>query len=219
MNSKQGLTIISAILFIALLGVGYWGYSTNKDKAAKVDQLSQQLNELDELKVNLQLEVDSLQNAYANLANENELLQGSVESAQKSIAEKDALIKKIRTTSTTESKNLKTQIQQLVGVRSDLQSSINRLQEENDSLRIVTGQLSSDLALAKSENTALTNLNKTIQEEVKRLTLANFKASAFRVEVEKRRPKATAKAGRARRILVSFDLTSVAPEYRGVRPV
>ncbi len=219
MNSKQGQIILTVVLLLALLGVGFWGYNTNKTKAAEIEQLTTQVSQLDELKAGLQFEVDSLQNAYANLANENELLQGSVESAQKLIAEKDALIKRIRATSSTESKNLKTQIQQLIGVRSDLQSSINRLQTENDSLRVVTGQLTADLAQAKSENTALANLNRTIQEEVKRLTLANFKASAFRVEVEKKKPKATVKARRARRVMVSFDLMSVAQEYRGVRPV
>jgi peptidoglycan hydrolase CwlO-like protein len=219
MNSRQALILLCIILLLSLIGVGYWSYSTHKSDSEQIQVLSNQIKDLDLLKVGLQQEVDSLQNAYANLANENELLQGSVQSAQKLIAEKEAVINKFRATSTNESKNLKVQIQQLLGVRTDLQASISRLQEENDSLRTLTGQLTSDLALAKSENEALSNLNKTIQEEVKRLTLANFKASAFRVEVEKRKPKGTVKAGRARRILVSFDLTGVAPEYRGVRPV
>ena len=63
-------------------------------------------------------------------------------------------------------------------------------------------------------------MNNSIQDEVKKLTLANFKASAFRVEVEKKRgSKATAKSRKAKRIKVSFDLTNVPEEYQGVRPL
>jgi integrase len=58
-----------------------------------------------------------------------------------------------------------------------------------------------------------------MQSELKRLTLANFKASGFQVEVEARKPKATATAGKARRVKVSFDLVDVPQEYQGLRPV
>ena len=79
--------------------------------------------------------------------------------------------------------------------------------------------LEEDLGLAREENKALANLNKSIQEEVDRLTLRDFKATAFRVETEKKNNKATAKSRRARRLKVSFDLTQVPPEYQGLRPI
>ena len=66
---------------------------------------------------------------------------------------------------------------------------------------------------------ALSNLNQTIQGELRRLTLANFKATAFQVEVEGRRPVATSRSGKARRVLVTFDLTGVPTEYQGIRPL
>jgi peptidoglycan hydrolase CwlO-like protein len=222
MNSRQGLTIIIVILLLLLMGAAYWGYTTNQDKKALTEQneqLNQQMGDLTALKENLQTEVDSLQNAYASLAEENESLQGSVDNAQHKIAEKEAIIRRLKKQTATANNSLQVQIQELLGVKAELETSINNLQVENDSLFALTGQLTADLAQAKTENEALANLNKTIQEELKRLTLANFKASAFRVEVEKRRPKATAKARRAKRLQVSFDLTGVVAKYQGVRPV
>ena len=58
-----------------------------------------------------------------------------------------------------------------------------------------------------------------MEEELKKLTLSNFKASAFQVEVERKKPKVTARARAARRVLVTFDLTEVPTEYHGIRPV
>jgi len=58
-----------------------------------------------------------------------------------------------------------------------------------------------------------------MQGEIENLTLANFKASAFQVVLEKKNKKATAKSRRARRLKASFDLTEVPAKYQGVRPI
>jgi DNA repair exonuclease SbcCD ATPase subunit len=220
MNDNKGLTIAAVILFLLLLGVGFWAFKLNRDKnelTVQNEQLTKEMGNLSTLRDKLEHDIDSLQQAYASLAEENQNLEGSIADAQKKIAEKEAIIKKVKVSSASESKNLKAQIEQLLAIKAELEGNIANLQSENDSLRMLTGQLTEDLSQARSENEALNNLNKTIQEEVKRLTLANFKASAFRVEVERKKPKATAKARRARRILVSFDLTGVPPQYRGVK--
>lgn len=220
MKSNRGLAIIIAILLLLLMGLGYWAYqmnNQNKELNADKASLANEITDLNTLKDNLSAEVDSLQGAYNNLAEENETLQGSLVDAQNKLASRESSIRQIKITNTTETKNLKAQIEELLASKSELESRIYGLQSENDSLRNAMGQLSADLASAKSENDALNALNATIQDELKKLTLANFKASAFRVEVEKRKPRATAKSKRAKRILVSFDLTNVVPKYQGVR--
>lgn len=222
MDSKKGLIILIILLLLLLGWAGYSAYSNsnkNKELSAQNSTLSSQMADLNSLKDKLASEVDSLQTAYEALASENESLQTSKEEAEKTVAEKEAVIRKLQKQTKSESGNLKEQIQQLLADKTKLEQSIFQLQEENDSLRTLTGQLTADLAVSKSENQALTDLNSTIQEELKRLTLANFKASAFRVEVEQKKPKVTAKSRRARRILISFDLMDVAPKYQGVRPV
>ena len=222
MNSKRGIAILILLLLLLLMWAGYTAYSTNKaNKSLTVQnsELNAQIDDLSDLKDKLAEEVDSLQIAYEDLAIENESLQTSAEEAERKIAEKDAIIRRLSRKKKSEDKNLKIQIEELLADKAQLEVSINNLQAENDSLKMLTGQLTADLAASKSENRALADLNATIQQELKRLTLANFKASAFRVEVEKRKPKATAKSRRARRILISFDLTGVSPEYQGVRPL
>ncbi len=220
MDSKKGLTALIILLLLLLLGVGFWGFSNRsakKELTSANQELSAKIGDLSSLRDNLERQVDSLQQAYADLAEENENLQGSVATAEEKIATQAATINKLKKQGSSESTNLKDQIEQLLKAKATLEASISNLQVENDSLKMLTEQLSADLSSAKTENAALNALNSTIQDELKRLTLANFKATAFRVEVEKKRPKATAKAGRARKILVSFDLTGVKPEYQGLR--
>ena len=79
--------------------------------------------------------------------------------------------------------------------------------------------MTSNLNEANKDKAALANLNRTMQEEVKKLTLNNFKASAFQVEVETPKSKLTVKSNKARRIVVNFDLTDVPDEYQGVRTI
>jgi chromosome segregation ATPase len=222
MNARQGLTIAVVILLLLLLGAAYWGFTAhtaNKSLEEQNSMLNTQLSDLNSLKANLEAEVDSLEQAYSSLAEENESLQGSLADAQKNLAAKEAALRKAQKQSAGTSNNLKAQIEDLLAAKASLELAIGNLQAENDSLRMVTGQLTEDLATARSQNDELANLNATIQEEIKRLTLANFKASAFRVEVERNSPKATAKARKAKRVLVSFDLMGVNKEYQKVRPL
>lgn len=76
-----------------------------------------------------------------------------------------------------------------------------------------------DLGEARNENETLNRLNNAMQGEVERLTLANFKATAFNVELRQRNDKVTTRSGRARNIVVNFDLANVPEKYQGVRPV
>lgn len=222
MNTRIILIAIAIILAI-LLGLSVWrGMSLNKEKTSLLSEkenLQQELQGLGEIRDALEKEVDSLQNAYFTLAEENETLQGSLANAQKELAQKSASLRNAQVKSNSEVNDLKAQIQNLLQIKTDLETSIFAIQAENDSLKLRTGVLEESLSVAKEENEALNNLNRTIQDELKKLTLANFKASAFRVEVEQKNTKVTAKSNRARKISVTFDLTEVPEEFHGVRPL
>ncbi|MEM8907251.1 MAG: hypothetical protein AAGD05_05340, partial [Bacteroidota bacterium] len=209
---------------------GYWGYQLNTEKKqliADKTQLSSEIGEMNVLKSELETEVDSLQTAYEMLAEENESLQTSLTEEKKRVRRRDATIKSVKAslnTAKSESDaqlgSLRTEIQSLLASKAQLENSILSLKTENDSLRALTGVLTQDLGKAREDNLALANLNRAMEGELDRLTLANFKASAFRVEVQKRnKKKVTSKSRRARRINVSFDLTEVPEGYQGVRPV
>lgn len=218
--NKNGLIVIAVILGLLALLAGWWGFGQSKSNKALTqqnDELTTQMGDLEDLKTALAGEVDSLQRAYDALAEENQSLQGSLTEAQSQLASKDAAIRSAKKQAAAQSNNLKAEIQELLAAKADLESSISVLQSENDSLRQVTGMLEQDLSAAREENTALANLNRTMQDEVRRLTLSNFKATAFQVELERKSSKATAKSSRARRIRVTFDLANVPPEYQGTR--
>jgi cell division protein FtsB len=222
-NSTNRLPILLALLLaLGLGGAAWWGVqqrNARQSLQSENEQMSNELQGLNDLKTELAAQVDSLAAAYDTLAGENQSLKGSLADAQSTLARKDAEIKAAKSNRLSEVNGLRGEIQQLLAEKTDLESVINDLRKENDDLKVRTGQLERDLGVARDENTALANLNRTIQGELKRLTLANFKASGFQVEVEGRKPKATAKAGKARRIKVSFDLVEVPQEYQGLRPL
>lgn len=222
MNVNKGLVIVIAILTMLLLWSFWWGRSQKSEKEQLITEnglMKQEMQGLEELKVDLISEIDSLQIAVESLEEENEYLQSDVADAEQQAAQANRALSREKKRSANESASLRTQIEGLLAEKSQLESAIQTLEAENQALRSENEQLSGDLASSRAETDALARLNKTIQEELKQLTHATFKASGFRVEVEKRKPKATSKSKRARRILVSFDLVNVPEEFQGVRPV
>lgn len=225
MEGKQGLKPVTIVLALLLLLAGIWGFRQSSAKSTlqkENDKMSKELSDLNDLKEDLAVEVDSLEEAFAVLTEENASLQNSLDDAASQIARKNAAVKAAErqaNTSVSEINNLRAEIQELLTSKEQLESSINELQTENDSLKTLAGVLVKDLSKMRADNEALANLNRSMEEELKKLTLTNFKASAFQVEVERKKPKVTSKAKAARRVLVTFDLTEVPTEYHGIRPV
>lgn len=225
MNARNVFAAIAVVLALLLGYTYFWGSGLKSEKAQLIEKneiLNSEMSDLNDLKVSLESEVDSLEVAYEALAAKNEDLKGSLAESQKRVRRRDATIKKVQTANKSaenEMGSLRAQIQTLLNTKALLESNITALQFQNDSLRVRTGVLETNLATATQENQALASLNEAIQSEVKSLTLANFKASAFRVEIEKKSPKVTTKSRKARKINVSFDLTNVPNEFQGVRPL
>ncbi len=222
-------TILGILLAIALLALGYCGiYVSNKHKAEIAGlttantELSDEIKDLQGLKTGLEKDLQDLQAKYSSLAAENEALQGSVEDAQREINKRKAVI--YRLTKSVEAKDgemasLRAQIEGLLNAKSQLEAEINTLKAENEALKAENTKLAADLATTRDEKAALARLNETMEADIANLTLKNFKASGFTVELEKRNKKATAKSRWARKVKVSFDLVDVPEKYHGVRKV
>jgi len=225
MKAKEILIVVTVILSLLLLGAAWWGFSqrsANQQLESHNQTLTQEISDLEELKVELQSEVDSLEIAYESLSIENDSLSNSLTDSKMRVGRRDKTISKLKKTSNAskaEISNLKAEIQSLLEEKQALANSITGLQMENDSLRARTGLLEADLGISKQENAALTNLNRTMQGDIDNLTLANFKATAFQVDLERKNTKVTAKSKRVKKVLVSFDLTNVPAKYQGVRPL
>ncbi len=220
MDQKKGLIAAVVVLSILLIGAVIWGFSQKNQKQEAQSEnveLEGTLEELEALRDDLISEVDSLQGEYSLLAETNGELQGDLSEAQETIKAKEAAIRNIKSRNASEINSLRAEIKQLMALKDELQGNIQNLQTENDSLRTAMGVLASDLDASKEEIEQLNNIRRTIEEENDRLTLENFKASAFQVEFEKGNDKVTSKAKKVKTIRTSFDLTDVPEEFQGMR--
>lgn len=229
MNSRNVLAIVAAILLLLLCWTGYKSYSLGSQVTkleAENKSLAEKVGNLEILKVDLQTQVDSLESQYNVLNEENAALATTVEEEQARVRRRNRTIKKLKAAASTQEStatdnaNLQSQISALLAAKSQLEANINDLKAENSALREKLGIAEASLTQAKDNNAALDALNRTMQSEIANLTLSNFKATAFQVEVEKRRgEKVTSKSRRAKTIKASFDLTNVPQKYQGVRPI
>ncbi len=222
-NSNTWKIVSLLILLLALLGIlGMMLLQNRKTNAlrSEKERIENELDGVNKLKEELKWEVDSLQKAALNLSAENESLRESVVAAEKKLTQKVSQTQKLaKTNANKEINGLRAEIQALLASKAELENVIGQLQAENDSLRVRTGDLERDLSIAQDEKAALSKLNKTIQDELLRMAVPSFQATAFQVEVEQKRPVATAKSSKARRILVTFDLANVPEKFRGLRPL
>ncbi len=225
-NTVRNIAIVIAILLALLFG---WSTYTGMNKTKEIDKLqsknevlSSEMSDLETLKVSLEKEVADLQSNYEDLSMVNDSLANSLISEKSRVAKRNRTISKLKADAEAEGLkvgSLTVQISQLMDQKAELQNQIGSLQQENADLREKAGILEQDLSKARGDNAALANLNRTMQGEIESLTLKNFKASAFQIELEKKNNKATAKSRRAKRMKASFDLTGIPEKYHGVRPI
>ncbi len=224
--NKKTLPIIALLLLLALIASLIWGFG--RSKALATTQTEQaatevELEQMNLLRDNLARQVDSLTLQYEVVASDNEALEGSLSSTRAELEKAKSALAKAQKANSSEKAmafEMRQQIEELIRLRSDLERSIDVISAQNDSLRQRTQVLEESLASTEFEKEALANLNRNMQAEINRLTLDNFKATAFQVELTRgRNDKLTTKSGRGKRLVVSFDLAGVPKEYQGVRPL
>lgn len=228
MKSDQILKIALGILILLLLLAGFWAFrlnSSNKKMKAENQQLNAEFDELTNLRKDLEREVDSLELAYTDLAAENDSLAFIAGEAEARIRRQNSSIRSLSKENEEgkqamiEIRNMREDLSRLTSEKSDLLASMQSLQDENAELKAQLGALTEEVSSERAKNVALSGRALQLEEEIDRLTNAVYKASAFRVELEKRNTKATAKSRKARRMKVSFDLLNVPPKYQGTHPV
>ncbi len=227
--NKRTLTIIAILLAILFMGALIWGFTTKNKLEANYTEKSAEADQLAVLRDKLMQSVDSLETAFSEASDENAELQGQLTDAQETA--KRALYDMRQAQRSRENDNnvayqMRLQIEDLINVRTMLETSITELEEENQSLRESNVTLRQDLSTAKTEvyeaskeNENLSRMNASMEADLERMTLGAFRATAMQVDLLRKNGSATANANRARRISVSFDLTNVPEEFLGVRPI
>ena len=222
MNAKNGLIAAVVILALALIGSLVWGFNNEKEiTSLKGDnaEVTEALDAMTQVRDNLAREVDSLAGEYDLLASENVELNGQLAGSRDDLASAQSALSRAKRNAAAELNDLRAQIEELNGVRSQLQSSISALESENSNLREQMGILETNLTASRQEAQQLTNLASSMETEIQKLSYESFKATAFEISPQLKNGKPSAKPGRVKKLVMSFDVANVPAEFQGVRPV
>lgn len=215
-TQKTAIAIIAGILLVAALGAVIWYVkSANAEKARQAALIETLTLE----KTNLESSLDSLQRELLSVQSENEELEGKVSASASVIEQKEIVIKQLKNQNTKELSQLQGQVASLQKAKAEYEAILAVLRAENE-------QLKAEIAALKAENAGLRDstvqlsakigdLDSKLAEQIKKTQSARFKATSFRVEMERKTDKLTAKARRVRNLTVSFDLADVPEQYRG----
>ncbi|TNE58253.1 MAG: hypothetical protein EP344_10220 [Bacteroidetes bacterium] len=211
--------IVVTILLLLSAGLGWFFWQKSRTMQSQSEERKELLDSLTQVKQNIERELDSLSMAYSDLRTENENLQGKVTNTAALVEQKEITIKQLRATTSKNLKELQDQIADLQKVKTEYETIITVLRQENQQLRQENERLTGENEQLKGEKEQLTgqvtDLAKQLEEQIRKTQSATFKATSFRVEVERRNDKVTAKARRARELLVSFDLADVPQPFQG----
>jgi len=210
-NSRIYSIIVTLLLLIsAAIGWVFWDNSQKYQESLR--QQEAVVDSLLQVKQQLEQELEALSQDYANLRTENESLQGQIAQSATIVEQKEITIKQIKTDASREVKALEKQIDELKKIKTEYETIISLLREENRQLREENQRLT-------EENTQLQgrveDIAKQLEEQIRKTQSALFRATSFRVEVVRRADKLTAKARQARELLISFDLVDVPASFQG----
>lgn len=185
------------------------------ENAGQRDRIESLLGE----KEKLDQQLDSLNAAYNFVRMENDSLQGSVARSEHIVAEKLGQLEQIRKKNTRDVKELRNQIAALQQAKAELETVVTLLRSENEQLKAENARLAGENEDLRGANTELgqqvSELSQKLEDQIRKTQSAKFKATAFRVEVERRGEKLTTRAKKVRNLNVSFDLADVPEAYQG----
>lgn len=220
-RKSKSIIVLLAVLFLftALLTVFFWKKASNQ--GIENQKLATETQALELEKAMVERELDSLSLNYATLRTENEELRQKESSTAGLVAEKEAKIKKIKQQNQRDLATLRAQMEELRRIKIEYETVITTLRSENDQLRAENQRLSGENAQLRGDNSALndklSDLAKQLEEQIRKTQSAKFKATAFRVETERKNDKLTTRARKTREIFVSFDLADVPQNYQGAQ--
>ncbi|MCC6281544.1 MAG: hypothetical protein IT262_13145 [Saprospiraceae bacterium] len=222
MSDNQNSRIYGILVTVLLLlsaGLGFFFWQKSKNFLLENQKIEVERQQLETTKIDIENELDSLSTAYSTLRTENENLQGRITSTAALIAQKEAQISQIRATSAKDIQALREQVASLEKTKIEYETIVTALRTENEDLKKENSRLTGENAQLKGANTELSgqvqDLAKQLEEQIRKTQSAVFKATSFRVELERRNDKLTTRARKAREIFVSFDLADVPQVYQG----
>jgi regulator of replication initiation timing len=227
-NIKMYSVAVTGLLVLSIASSAYfWNVSTNRELERNAVEMEKESLLVEKGLLAAQLE--NLKQTYDLVMSENGELKGTIEQNKKAIAEKSAELGNLKKQQSTDRKNLdglKRDVKMMRDTKIGLEAEVSALQKENEALRIENERLSGELRKVKNENlilvdkvSELTEMSQSLKSIQESIAPAGIRATAFRVEVEKRNDKLTVKGKKARELSISFDLMDVPENLHGMQKV
>ncbi len=214
--SAENIALISVILLILFAGLTVWSWnrlsSLQSLRQTETQQHEYVLDSLLQVKAGLENNLNQLELQFSDLRMDNDSLAQELAGAVNIIAEKETAIREIQVQNVREESALRAQVQRLQTLKDRYETIIAVLNQRNAALTAENQYLrgaTDSLSLQVSE------LGRQLEAQIRQTLSAQYKATTFRVEVERRNDKLTVRAKRTRGLRVSFDLRNVPPPYQG----
>ncbi|MCB0688524.1 MAG: hypothetical protein KDC53_18420 [Saprospiraceae bacterium] len=215
--------VFGALFLVALIAAVYYGSKSSHLNHQK-SQLSLNLDDLDQAKMNLESELTSLDSNYKTQITENETLSSTLEERVKEVDNLKSRVwsaKQKLAKSEEENQVINDKLVQLEELKSDLESDIASLNQTNKELVATNEEINNDLKVSKEEtmklNSQLADIsaeNEKLISRLRTLAPAGFVANNFIVTAAKKNDKLTAKASQADKINIAFDINDVPAEFQ-----
>lgn len=214
--STENMALIALILLLLSAGFGVWSWmrlgSLENVRRSEAQQHEVVLDSLLQVKISLENNLNQLEAAFADLSAGKDTLAQRLASATNIIAEKETVIREVKNQNVREEKALRAQVQRLQTMKDRYETIIAVLDQKNAALAAENARLR---GTTDSLFTQISELGKQLEAQIRRTLSAQYKATSFRVEVERRNDKLTVRAKRTRELNVSFELNNVPAAYQG----
>jgi len=214
--SAENIALMAIILLILSLGSGMWLWSRvrSMEKVRQADSQRHEmvLDSLSQVKITLENNLDQLESSFTDLSAGKDSLAQQLTTATNIIAEKEIAIRDIRNQKIREETALRSQIQRLQTIKDRYETVIAVLYQKNAALSAENAYLR---GTADSLSTQISELGRQLEAQIRQTLSAQYKATAFRVELIRRNDKMTVRARRTRELKISFDLYNVPQSYQG----
>jgi hypothetical protein len=206
-----------ALIFMLLAGIwAFWSW-IKLDNLQKIRQVESRqhetvLDSLSVVKTNLETSLNELETSFASLSAENDTLATRLAKSTNIIRQKETAIREIKAQNVREETALRAQIQRLQSIKDRYETIIAVLDQKNAALTAENAQLR---GTADGLFMQVSDLGRQLEAQIRRTLSAEYKATSFRVEMERRNDKLTLKARRTRELNISFELNNVSPLFQG----
>lgn len=214
--TTENIALLAILLLLVVGSLGIWSWmrfnTLNELRQTEATQHEVMLDSLLTVKMGLEHNLDQLQTDFADLSSDNDTLAKRLARTTNIVAEKEAAMEEMKRLNIREEKALREQVQRLQTLKDRYETIIAvldqknaRLMEENARLRGTNDSLYMEIS----------DLGRQLEAQIRQTLSAKYKATGFRLEMERRNDKPTIRAKRTRELKVFFELNNVPVNYQG----